>query len=85
MNRANIFTLTEEDKQIYYSYKDLPYKKWEQNRVTKDEWQVIDIDLPAKEYCKIVMDVRCKYPDFMIQLRNIELYYNTGEEKFKSI
>ena len=38
----------------------------------------IIIDLPPREYCKIIIDVQSEYNDFTISLSNIELSYNTS-------
>lgn len=45
-------------------------------------WEKYQIDIPRMHYCKIILEVKCKYKNRKVSLRNMVFHYNTGEEKF---
>ena len=45
-------------------------------------WEKYEFDIPRMHYCKIILEVKCKYINRKICFRNMQFHYYTGEEKY---
>lgn len=45
-------------------------------------WEKFEINVSPLPYCKLIIDIACKYSALNLHMRNVKFEYKTGEEKF---